>query len=82
MSKESEKVFVTHKARISGEIDSKKDSRPTKLGRTPSMTVKPSFRELRDLGLCGLHTFENMTISMSQKRGKNQRFPLIPHLRV
>ena len=43
------------------------------------MTVKPSFRELRDLGLCGLHTFENMTISLSQKRGKNQRRTLRVH---
>ena len=43
------------------------------------MMVKLSFRELRDPELSGLCTFKNMTISLSQKRSKNQKGTLRVH---
>ena len=60
--------FVSHKARISGEFGSRKDSYPTKLEWEPRILVKLSFRELCDSKskLSGLHTFD-MTTSLSQK---------------
>ena len=43
------------------------------------MMVKLRFRELRDPELSGLCTFKNMTISLSQKWGKNQKGTLRVH---
>ena len=40
---------------MSGELDSRKDSPSTKFERRPQVSVKISFRELRDLKLSGLH---------------------------
>ena len=54
--------FVSHRARMSGEFDSRKDSQSTKFERRPRIFVKLSFRELRDSKLSGLHAFENMAI--------------------
>ena len=61
--------FVSHKARISGEFDSKKDSHPAKVEQKPRILVKLGFRELCDSMLSGLHTFKG--ISLSQNRGIN-----------
>ena len=68
-STESSK-FVSHKARMSREFDSRKDPRPTKLERRPLIFVKLRFRELYDPKLFGFGTFDNMDISRSQKKGQ------------
>ena len=52
--------FVSHRARMSGEFDSRKDSQPTKFEQRPQIFIKLSFRELWDLKLSGLHAFDNM----------------------
>ena len=54
--------FVSHRARMSGEYDSKKDSQSTKFERRRQMFVKLSFRELCNSKLSGLHAFDNMVI--------------------
>ena len=43
------------------------------------MMVKLSFTELRDPELSDLCTFKKMTISLSQKRGKNHKGTLRVH---
>ena len=56
--------FVSHRARISAEFDSRKDSQSTKFEQRPQIFVKLriSFRELSDSKLSGLHAFDNMAI--------------------
>ena len=54
--------FVPHRARMSGEFDSRKDLRSTKFERMPQIVVKLSFRELCNSKLSGLHAFDNMAI--------------------
>ena len=54
--------LVLHRARISGEFDSRKDSHSTKLERRPQIFVKLSFRELCGSKLSGLHPFDNKAI--------------------
>ena len=54
--------FVSHRARMSGEFDSRKDSQSTKFKRRPQIFVKLSFRELCNSKLSGLHAFDNMVI--------------------
>ena len=56
--------FVSHRARISGEFDSMKDSQSTKFEQRPWMFIKISFRELCDSKLSDLHAFDNMAISI------------------
>ena len=58
-SMESSK-FVSHRARMSGEFESRKDSHSTKFERRPQIFVKLSFRELCGSKLSGLHPFDNM----------------------
>ena len=58
---------------MSGEFDSRKNLNTTKLECRPRILVKLIFRELCDSKLSGLGTFDNMAISLSQKRGKNQK---------
>ena len=53
---------ICHRARISGELDSRKDSQSTKFERRARIFVKLNFRELCDSKLSGLHTFDNMAI--------------------
>ena len=60
-------MLVTHRARMSGKLDSKKDSHSTKFERRPRIFAKLSFRELCDLKLSVLHLFDNMTIIHSIK---------------
>ena len=55
-------MFVSHRARMSGEFDSRKDSHSTKLEQRPQIFVKLSFRELCGSKLSGLHPFDNMVI--------------------
>ena len=38
--------FVSHRARMSGEFDSRKDSHSAKLEQRPQILVKLSFREM------------------------------------
>ena len=54
--------FASHRARMAGEVDSRKDSQSTKFERKPRICVKPSFRELCYSKLPGLHAFDNMAI--------------------
>ena len=51
--------FVSHRARISGEFDLRKDSHSTEFERRPIIFV---FRELCDSKLSGLHHFDNIVI--------------------
>ena len=53
---------ICHRARISGELDSRKDSQSTKFERRARIFVKLNFRELCDSKLSGLHAFDNMAI--------------------
>ena len=50
--------FVSHRARMSGEFDSRKDSQSTKFEQRPQIFVKLSFRKLCDSKLSGLHHFD------------------------
>ena len=54
--------FVSHRARMSGEFDTRKDSNSTKFKQRPLISIKLSFRELCDSKLSGLHPFDNMAI--------------------
>ena len=54
--------FVSHKARMSGEFDSRKYSQSTKFKKRPLIFVKISFGELCHSKLSGLHAFDNMAI--------------------
>ena len=54
--------FVSHRSRMSGEFNSRKDSQSTKFERRPQIYVKLKFRELWDTKLSGLHAFDNMAI--------------------
>ena len=53
--------FVSHKARMSGEFDSRKDPQSPTFKRSPQIFIKQSFGELCDSKLSGLHPFNNMT---------------------
>ena len=59
--------FVSHRARMSQEFDSRKGSHPKQFEQRPQILVKLSFRELCYSKLPGLHPFDNMAISLSQK---------------
>ena len=50
--------FVSHKTRMSGEFDSRKDSCSTELEQRPQIFVKVSFRELWGSKLSGLQPFD------------------------
>ena len=52
--------FVSHRGRISGEFDSRKDLYSTELELMPQIFVNLSFRELGGSKLSGLHPFDNM----------------------
>ena len=59
--------FLSHKARISLEFDSRKDSHLTKLRQRPRKLVKLSFKELCDSKISGFRTFDIMGISLIEK---------------
>ena len=68
--------FVSHRARISGEFDSRKDSHSTKLEQGPRIFIKLSFRKLCGSKLSGSHylAFDNMaTIHSVKNRLKTKR---------
>ena len=44
---------------MSGEFDLRKDSHSIKFEQRPQIFVKPSFRQLCDSKLSGLHPFDN-----------------------
>ena len=54
--------FFSHRARISGQFDLRKDSQSTKFERRPRTFVKLGFRESCDSKLSGLHAFDNIAI--------------------
>ena len=54
--------FVSHRARMSGEFDSRKYSHSTKLEQRPQIFVKLSFRELCGSKLSGLQPLHNVAI--------------------
>ena len=54
--------FVSDRARMSGEVDSRKDSQSAKFEQWSRIFVKLSFRELCDSTLSGLHAFHNVAI--------------------
>ena len=62
-NKLSDPSFVSHRARMSREFESRKDSCSTKFEQKPQIFVKLSFKEFCDSNLSGLHPFDNMTIN-------------------
>ena len=56
------KKFVSHRGRISKEFDSRKDSQSKKFKRRPRTFKNPSFKDLCDSKLSGLHAFDNLAI--------------------
>ena len=54
--------FLSYRARMSGEFDSRKASHSTKLEGRPQIFVKLGFRELCGSNLSGLHPFDYMAI--------------------
>ena len=54
--------FVSDRARMSGEFDSRKDLQSSKFEQRSQIFVKLSFRELRNSKLSGLHAFDNVAI--------------------
>ena len=54
--------YVSHRTRMSGELDSRKYSHSTKFEWMSPIFVKLSFREVCGSELSGLHPFHNMTI--------------------
>ena len=68
--------FVSHRGRISGELDSQKYLQPTKIEQRPWIFAKPSFRELWNSKLSGLHAFDNMAITHSDHVSEGpQKYP-------
>ena len=57
-------MFVSHRAKISEEFDSRKDFQSRKFERRPWIFVKLSFRELCNSNLSGSHAFGNMAYSV------------------
>ena len=57
--------LVSHRARMSGEFVSRKDSHPSKFDCSFQILVKLSFREFCDSKLSVLHTFDYIAISLS-----------------
>ena len=51
--------FVSNRARMPGQADSRKDSNSTKFEIRPQIFVELSFRELSDSKLSGLYHFDN-----------------------
>ena len=54
--------FVSHRRRMSGEFNSRKDSQSTKFKQKSQIFIKLKFRELSNSKLSGLHAFNNMVI--------------------
>ena len=54
--------FVSHRARMSGEFDSRKDSQSTKFEQRPQIFIMLSLRELCNSKLSGFDAFDNMAI--------------------
>ena len=76
-STESSK-FVSHRTRMSGQFNSRKDSQSTKSKQRPQIfrakNIKPSFRELCDSKLSSLHPFDSIALVHRVKnRSKTER---------
>ena len=63
-------TFVSNKAEILGQFDSRKDTHPTKLEEGPPIPPKLRFTYFCDSELPNFCKFYNMAISLNQ-RGKN-----------
>ena len=55
--------LVSHRAWMSGELDSREDSQSAKLEWKPQKFIMLSFAELYNSRLSGLHAFDNMDIN-------------------
>ena len=68
--------FVSHRGRMLGELDSRKDSQSAKFEGSPEIFLKLSFRELCDSKLSCLHPFDNMVtihwVEICQKQRKSR----------
>ena len=53
---------LSQRAKMSGEFDARKDSHSTKFEQRAQIFVKPSFSELHNSKLSGLHPVDNMPI--------------------
>ena len=66
--------FFSHRARMSGECYSRKDSNSRKIKQRPQIFINVSFREIGDSKLSGLHPFDNMAIiHWIKNRSKTER---------
>ena len=65
--------FVSHRARMPGEFDSRRDSHSAKFRQRPQIFVKLSFRELCDSKLFGLHPFDNMATALLVNIGHHEQ---------
>ena len=54
--------FVSHRARMLGQFDSRRDLNSTKFERGARIFVKISSRDLHDSKSSGLHPFDNMVV--------------------
>ena len=54
--------FVSHRARMSGKLNSWKDLQSTKFEQRSQIFAKLRFREMYDSKLSGLYAFDNMAI--------------------
>ena len=54
--------FISHRAKILEELDSRKDPFSTKFKQRPQVFINLSFGELCNSKLSGLHPFDNMAI--------------------
>ena len=54
--------FLSHRARMSGEVDSRKDLQSEKFEWSPQIFLRLSFRELCYSKVSSLHPFDNMAI--------------------
>ena len=65
--------FLSHRARMSGEFDSRNYSHSTKFEQRSQIFVKLDFRELCDSKLSDLHAFDNMAMIHWVKIGQKQK---------
>ena len=60
--------YVSNKAKISEEFNSRKDSQSIQLEQRPQILVNLKFRELCDSKIFGLHPFGKIALLLNQKR--------------
>ena len=65
--------LASHRVRMSGEFDSRKDSHLTKLEQSPQICVKLSYRDLCGSELSSLHPSDMVIIHWVKNRLKTER---------